>query len=286
MLGHTTERKRAAILVADAVGYSTLMGSEEELTHQRYNADFRDVMQPKISVHEGSVIKRTGDGVLATFPSARHALECAGDMQARLGTQAPSASHYDSLVYRIGINLGDIIVEEDDVYGDAVNVATRLESLADPGGIALSGAAYWDVKEQTDYDFEEMGFLSLRNIVRPIEVYRVIQPTANNPTGALPQKGYRSLEKSPCDNEPIKIWSDAQLHQPTVVVLPFANLSQDFEQDYFCDGLTKDLTTDLSKFPNLTVIASNSAFAYKGRHPSPIELRQFLGAEYVVEGSV
>src|SRR5262249_19144299 len=202
-----------------------------------------------------------------------------------LTSAAGAAVRRPHLVYRVGINLGDIIVEADDIYGNEVNVAVRLESLSAPGGFALSGAAYWSVKGRTSIEFEEIGFLRLKNIAEPIQVYQAVKP----PDDAEKQEGAAARNRSgPKRTRAVqqRVWSESRSHQPEIIVLPFDNLSTDPTQEYFCDGLTNDLTTDLSRFSNLFVIAANTAFSYKGQHPTHERLRQELAVEYMVEGSV
>lgn len=289
MAGENLQRTLAAILFADAVGYSTLMGVDEVGTHERFKADIQDVVQPKIGLHNGRIIKKTGDGFLAIFSSVMAAVNCADDMRSELHSKGRAAVARQHLTYRIGINMGDIIVEDDDVYGDAVNIAARIEGLAAPGGIALSGAAYWSVKHKSDLQFEKLGFLNLKNISEPIEVYHVAgfagPQDSEKPKRQSTTTPDRASPEPDQDTQP-KIWSEGQNHHPSIIILPFENLNHDSTQDYFCDGLTSDLTGDLSKFSNLCVISSNSAFSYRDQRPSPERLRQELGVEYMLEGSV
>lgn len=293
MASENLQRTLAAILFADAVGYSTLMGIDEVGTHERFKADIQNVVQPKIGLHQGRIVKKTGDGFLAIFSSVTAAVRCADEMRSELHRAGNDTVAKPHLTYRIGINMGDIIVEDDDVYGDAVNIAARIEGLAAPGGIALSGAAYWSVRHKSDLRFEKLGFLNLKNIAEPIEVYHVAG-LVTEPRGTSPVPVSTGLAKSSPDNavsvddreaQP-KIWSEGHNHHPSIIILPFENLNQDSTQDYFCDGLTSDLTGDLSKFANLCVISSNSAFSYRNQRPSPERLRQELGVEYMLEGSV
>jgi len=276
------ERRLAAIFVADVVSYGTLMNADEVGTHQRYSSDVKDVMMPLFEQYHGRIVKKTGDGVLAIFPSIVGAVDCAGRLQGCLASPAGGIIKLPDLTYRIGINLGDVLIEEDDVYGNEVNVAVRLESLAPPGGFALSGTAYWNVKGRTSIEFEEVGFLRLKNIAEPIQVYQAIKPGADDGDRETTRRGAGAKEKHAVQ----RVWSESRSHQPEIVVLPFENLSSDRHQEYFCDGLTNDLTTDLSRFSNLFVIAANTAFSYKGQHPTHGRLRQELAVEYMVEGSV
>ncbi len=283
------ERRLCAIFVADAVSYGTLMDADEIGTHEQYSSDLRDVMTPLFEQHHGRIVKKTGDGVLAIFPSILEAVNCAGQLQGCLPGVAGDIAKRPKLTYRIGINLGDIFIEDDDIFGNEVNVAVRLESLALPGGFALSGAAYWSVKGRTSIAFEEVGFLRLKHIAEPIQVYQAIKPGSSKRDDgqekgeAAGKDGSGSGGKGAVQQ---RTWSENRGHQPEVVILPFDNLSSDPTQEYFCDGLTNDLTTDLSRFANLFVISANTAFSYKGKHPKHEDLRRELGVEYMVEGSV
>jgi adenylate cyclase len=285
----TQERRLVAILVADAVSYGELMGADEVGTHERYSSDVNDVMIPLFERYSGRIVKKTGDGVLAIFPSVVGAVDCAGQLQGCLPAANGGVIRRPELVYRIGINLGDILIEQDDVYGNEVNVAVRLESLSRPGGFALSGAAYWSVKGRTSIAFEEIGFLRLKNIAEPIQVYQAVKPGSGKRESGQKKAGASREESSdPRKKRAIqqRTWSESRSHQPEIVVLPFENLSTDPAQEYFCDGLTSDLTTDLSRFSNLFVIAANTAFSFKGQHPTHERLRRELAVEYMVEGSV
>ena len=280
MHARVQERRLAAILVADVVSYSKLMTVDEEGTHSKYKSDLKNVIEPLIRGHNGRLVKKTGDGVLAIFPSVVEAVGCAGEMQGCIQSDVTPAASAPELTYRVGINLGDIIIEEDDVYGTDVNIAVRLEALSPPGGLAVSGLAYWHVKGRTPVKFEELGFLRLKNIAEPIEVYQSIKP------GGTGKRSRPSAVVTAPQDTPQRTWAEGRNHQPEIIVLPFENLSSDLEQTYFCDGLTTDLTTDLSRFSNLFVISANTAFSYKGQHPSHERLRRELAVEYLVEGSV
>jgi adenylate cyclase len=268
------ERRLAAIFVADVVSYSSLMTVDEVGTHVKYKSDLKNVIEPLIRGHNGRLVKKTGDGVLAIFPSVVEAVDCAGVMQGCIPSDETNGTRSPELTYRVGINLGDIIVEDDDVYGNEVNVAVRIEALSPPGGLALSGLAYWNVKGRTPLRFEELGFLRLKNIAEPIEVYQSVRPGSQSGAATAPDEAAR------------RTWAEGRSHQPEIIVLPFENLSSSAEQTYFCDGLTSDLTTDLSRFSNLFVLSANTAFSYKGQHPSHERLRRELAVEYLVEGSV
>jgi len=283
------ERRLAAVFAADVVSYGSLMGADEIGTHERYSSDVNNVMIPLFERYHGRIVKKTGDGVIAIFPSVVEAVDCAGRLQGCLSDATGASIRTPELVYRIGINLGDILIEDNDIYGNDVNVAVRLESISPPGGFAISGAAYWSVKGRTAVRFEEIGFLRLKNIAEPIQVYQAIGPrTVPRENGAERQAAGRTRSgngKRPREVTQ-RIWSDNRRHQPEIVVLPFDNLSSDPAQEYFCDGLTNDLTTDLSRFSNLFVISANTALSYKGQHPTHDRVRRELGVEYMVEGSV
>jgi TolB-like protein/class 3 adenylate cyclase/Tfp pilus assembly protein PilF len=284
------ERRLAAVFAADVVSYGMLMGADEIGTHARFSSDVDNVMTPLFERYHGHIVKKTGDGVLAIFPSVVEAVDCAGRLQGCHSESVEGTTRRPDLVYRIGINLGDILVEDGDIYGNDVNVAVRLESISPPGGVAISGAAYWNIKGRTRVQFEEVGFLRLKNIAEPIQVYQAIGPGSVQQSNGKAQglAAGRAAPRPAKKEHPSKqrVWSENRRHQPEIVVLPFDNLSSDPAQEYFCDGLTNDLTTDLSRFSSLFVIAANTAFSYKGQHPTHERVRSELGVEYMVEGSV
>lgn len=256
-----------------------MMVDDELGTHEQIKAIFEKLVEPALQQFNGRMVKTMGDGVMLDFGEAVDAVECAANFQDAV-MKSPVAQTPDrAMQFRIGINLGDIIVEENDIYGTPVNVAARLESLSEPGGAAISGSAYWNAKDKTDIEFEEVGFLNLKNIPYPIEVYRIV-------THGLARNAAPTALQEEAAASPMKVWSEGNDHLPSIVVLPFENLSQDSQQDFFCDGLTQDMTTDLSRFSNLAVISSHSAFSYKGRHIPMPQLREEIGAEYVVAGAV
>ena len=259
-------RRLAAILAADVVGFSSLMGQDEEGTLARIKQLRREVIEPKVREHHGRVFKTTGDGLLVEFPSPVEAVRCAAEVQETLASQA-SQEPFQALQLRIGINLGDIIIEEDgDVYGDGVNVAARLEQLADPGGISISGKVYEEVRDKLPYAFEDRGEQQVKNIARPVRVYalRGLKPTV-----------------TPRDPKALPLPD-----RPSIAVLPFVNMSGDPEQVYFSDGISEDVITELSRFRELMVIARNSSFSFRGQSVDVREVGRSLGAGYVVEGSV
>jgi adenylate cyclase len=267
------ERKLAAILAADVVGYSSLMGKDEGGTLERLKSLRRELVQPKITDHKGRIVKLMGDGLLAEFPSVVEAVQCAIDIQQEVTEREPDISGDQRIRLRMGINLGDIIVEGSDIFGDGVNVAARLEALADPGSICVSGTVFDSVKGKVGLDFEDLGEQQVKNIEDPVRVYRVVldSATIEGETVGTPNESAAVLE--PPD-------------KPSIAVLPFNNMSGDPEQDYFSDGITEDIITELSKFRSLFVIARNSSFAFKGRSVDVREVSGKLGVRYVVEGSV
>ena len=263
------ERRLAAILAADVVGYSRLMGCDEAGTLARLKALRKELVQPKITEHGGRVVKLMGDGLLAEFPSVVEAVLSAVDIQNGMIGREPDLPDGERIRLRIGINLGDVMVEGSDIYGDGVNVAARLEGLAEPGGICISGKVYEEVGNKLPTAFEDLGEQEVKNIAEPVRVYRWTD------TAADPMPGTEGAEDAL-----------ALPDKPSIVVLPFDNLSTDPEQAYFADGVVEDLITALSRFPWLYVIARNSSFAYKGRPVQAKQVSQELGVRYLVEGSV
>ena len=272
-------RRLTAILAADVAGYSRLMGADEEGTHERLKAHLGQLVDPKIREHKGRIVKTTGDGLLAEFPSVIDAVRCAAEVQRGMIDREPEVSDERRIEFRIGINLGDVIVEGNDIFGDGVNVAARLEELAEPGGICVSRVVRDQVRHKLSYPFEDMGAQSVKNIARPVRVY------------ALRPEAIADLLAS-------IVPPATPLSQPVVaprmsiVVLPFTNLSNDPEQQYFADGITEDLTTDLSRIggdatgDRMFVISRNTAFAYRNMAVDTKQIGRELGVRYVMEGSV
>jgi TolB-like protein/tetratricopeptide (TPR) repeat protein len=261
MAEEPTQRRLAAILAADVVGYARLMGIDEAGTLATLKARRRDLLAPLVSKHQGRVFKLIGDGVLVEFASAVNAVQCALDLQQAFCSANADLPDDRHLVLRIGVNLGDVMVDSDDLYGDGVNIATRLEAIADPGGVLVSGTAYDHVKNKVKVGFDDLGVQRLKNIAEPVRVYRV--NPARSVTVAAP-----------------KLATD----KPSIAVLPFTNMSGDPEQQYFSDGITEDIITELSRLQSLFVIARNSSFQYRD-----VDVRRIgkeLGVQYVVEGSV
>jgi class 3 adenylate cyclase len=242
-------RRLAAILAADMVGYSRLMGADEVGTIARQKALHAEAIDPAIAEHGGRIFKTTGDGLLVEFPSVVDAVTCAIAVQAGIAGHDTGLPEARRIRYRIGINLGDIVIEGDDILGDGVNVAARLEALAEAGGICISGDVYRQVRNKIDIGFEDLGEQRVKNIAEPVRTYRV----------ALAAPATKSAPAKDADSQPPD--------KPSIAVLPFNNMSQDPEQEYFTDGITEDIITDLSKISGLFVIARNSSFAYKGKSP-------------------
>jgi TolB-like protein/class 3 adenylate cyclase len=264
------ERRLAAILAADVTGYSRLIEADEEGTLGRLKALRAEIIDPKIAGHRGRIVKTTGDGLLVEFASVVDALRCAAEMQAAMAESNTPLPSDRRIEFRIGINMGDIVVEDGDIFGDGVNVAARLEGLAEPGGICVSARVQEDATGRLNLAFEDIGEQLLKNIARPVRVYRV-GPRASGPqaagTAAIP----------PALPLPDK---------PSIAVLPFANLSGDPEQEYFVDGMVEEIITGLSRIKWLFVIARNSTFTYKGRTVDVKQIGRELGVRYVLEGSV
>jgi len=265
------ERRLAAILAADVAGSCRLIGIDEEGTLARLKALRRTLFDPKIAEHHGRIVKNTGDGAIAEFASAVDAVRCADKIQRGMAEQNIDVPRDNRIELRIGIHVGDIIIEENDIFGDGVNIAVRLEGIAEPGGISISDDAHRQIRGKVDIAFEDLGSQSLKNIAEPMRVWRVRygdavpavpnRPRVNDTALALPDK-------------------------PSIAVLPFTNMSGDSEQDYFADGMAEDIITALSHFKALFVIARNSSFTYKGRAVDVKQVGRELGVRYVLEGSV
>jgi len=257
------ERRLAAILVADVAGYSRLICADGEGTLAQFRAIRRSVVDPKIAKHNGRIVKTTGDGLLAEFQSVIDALRCATEWQDAIPPDSPIA-------WRIGIHQGDVVVEEGDIFGDGVNVAARLEGLAETGGICVSARVWEDATGKLDLTFDDLGEQRLKNISRPVRVFRAGRLSSRPPPGP-------SLTVVPAPPRPDK---------PSIAVLPFQNHSGDPEQEYFEDGMVEEIIIALSKIRWLFVIARNSTLAYKGQDPAAKQVGRDLGVRYVLEGSV
>jgi len=264
----TQTRRLAAILAADVAGYSRLMGADEEGTLDRLKALRRELVDPKIAERHGRIAKTTGDGVLVEFASVVDAVRCAVEMQQAIAERNTGISADTRIELRIGINLGDVIVEGDDLYGDGVNIAARIEALAEAGGVFVSNMVHVHVRDRLPFDFQDMGEQQFKNIARPVRVYRV--------------RDVRAAESPPVPAPLALPLPD----KPSIAVLPFANMSGDPEQEYFVDGVVEEIITAISRLPWLFVIARNSSFAYKSKSPDLRQVGRELGVRYVLEGSV
>jgi len=261
-------RKLAAILYADVAGYSRLTGEDEDATH-RALSEYLDLIASTIETHRGQVMHYAGDAVLAMFDAVVHAVSCATEIQGKLRERNQELPNGRKVQFRIGVNLGDVIKDRGDIYGDGVNVAARLESLADPGGICISDAVRSAVGKKLDLDYEDLGEQEVKNIAEPVRTYRVMMEDEEQPKVI-------STEKPTLD------FPD----RPSIAVLPFDNMSGDSEQEYFADGISEDLITALSKIRWFFVIARNSTFTYKGQAVEVTRVAAELGVRYVIEGSV
>ena len=292
------ERRLTAILAADVVGYSRLMGEDEVGTLARLKSCRRELVDPAIEEFHGRIIKLMGDGALVEFASVVDAVQCAAAIQRRMADRDQGTAEARQIRFRIGVNLGDVIVEGNDIYGDGVNIAARLEAMAEPGGICISGTAFDHAVHKVDVGFAGLGEQRLKNIADPVRVYRVLlDPGEAGKIVAAPRRpgsrimilaGIAAACSSPCLQACLHGNGRSPLRpqRPSVAVLPFANLSGDPSQDYFADGITEDLITDLAKLSGLDVIARNSVFAYKGKPLVLADVGRDLGVRFVVEGSV
>ena len=258
------ERRRlAAVLAADVVGYSRLMEQDESDTLARLKAWRKEVLEPLVAQHQGRIFKFTGDGVLVEFGSAVNAVQCAINLQHGMAAANADIAEARHMVLRIGVNLGDVMVEGDDLYGDGINIAARLEGIAEPGSVAVSGTVFDYVKNKIKVGFEDLGTQTLKNIAEPVRIYRI----TGTPRVAVPA-------------------SKGATDKPSIAVLPFTNMSGDPEQAYFSDGITEDILTELSRFRALSVIARNSSFRFRGEDVDVVRVGRELNVQYVLEGSV
>jgi TolB-like protein/class 3 adenylate cyclase len=312
-------RRLAAILAADVAGYSRLMGADEEGTLERLKALRRELIDPKMVEHRGRIVKTTGDGVLAEFPSVVDAVRCAGEVQRGMLDREPDLPDERRIQFRIGINVGDVIADGDDIFGDGVNVAARLEALAEPGGICVSGMVHDQIRDKLPYRFADRGEQDVKNIARPVRVYALRpEAIANLPLPCVPLVATRRPPTTRVaiaaaamaavlvvaggawwlwpatkpSSGPAVAAATTSIAQPlvaprlSIVVLPFANLSNNPEQQYFADGITEDVTTDLSRIANSVVISRNTAFTYRNKPVDTKQIGHELGVRYVLEGSV
>jgi adenylate cyclase len=267
MVEDRVDRRLAAIFAGDVAGYSRLMGVDEEGTLRQLKAHRKELVNPKITEHRGRIVKTTGDGLLVEFVSVVDAVRCAVDIQRGMRERNSDIPAEKRIQFRIGINVGDIIIDGDDIYGDGVNVAARLEALADPGGITVSRVVHDQVQDKLGFEFDDMGERSVKNIARPVGVHRVLL-----------------TEQLPRSIAPAGKTEHAASERPSIAVLPFANMSGDPEQEYFADGISEDIITGLSKLRWFFVIARNSSFTYKGRAVDVKRTARELGVRYVLEG--
>jgi TolB-like protein len=263
------ERRLAAILAADVAGSCRLIGIDEEGTLAQLKALRRTLFDPKISDHRGRIVKNTGDGALVEFGSVVDAVRCAVEIQRGMAEQNIDVPQDKRIEFRIGIHVGDVIIADDDIFGDGVNIAVRLEGIAEPGGVSVSDDAHRQIRGKVEITFEDMGSQSLKNIAEPIRVWRVRFRPSSSP--ATPTETARPL---------------ALPDKPSIAVLPFENMSGDPEQEYFADGMVEDIITALSRFKSLFVIARNSSFTNKGKAVDIKRVGRELGVRYVLEGSV
>jgi adenylate cyclase len=267
------DRRLAAILAADVAGYSRLMGIDEEGTLRQLKAHRKELIDPKVTEHRGRIVKTTGDGMLVEFVSVVDAVRCAVDIQRNMIDRNVGVPAESWIRFRVGINVGDIISDSNDIFGDGVNVAARLEALAEPGGIMVSRNVHDQVRDKLSFGFEDMGEQTVKNIARPVGVHRIdltrnTGPTVVNSTSTVPKPELAGVDR------------------PSIAVLPFANMSGDPEQEYFADGISEDIITGLSKLRWFFVIARNSSFTYKGKAVDVKRVARELGVRYVLEGSV
>jgi adenylate cyclase len=273
LTGERVERRLAAVLAADVAGYSRLMGTDEEGTLARLKAIRKALVDPAIAAHRGRIVKTTGDGMLVEFASAVDAARSAVEVQRSMAAQNADVSPDIRIEFRIGVHVGDIIIDESDIFGDGVNIAARLEGIAEPGGVCMSDDAYRQIRGKVEIACDDLGPQTLKNIAEPMRAWRV-RPGGQGAATAQPG--------SPASQAP----APARPDKPSIAVLPFQNMSGDPDQEHFCDGLVEDIITTLSKLAGLRVIARNSSFVYRGRSVDIREAAKQLGVRYVLEGSV
>ena len=267
------ERRLAAVLAADVAGYSLLMGRDEEGTLTQLKAFRKTLVDPTIAAHRGRIVKTSGDGMLVEFASAVDAARCAVEVQRGVALENVNVPQQARIEFRIGIHVGDIIFDDNDIFGDGVNIAARLEGIAQPGGIIISDDAQRQIRGKLDNPFEDMGPQNLKNITEPMRAWRLsVDAKAAE---------YLSAERFTGTAQPL-----ALPDQPSIAVVPFQNMSSDPEQDYFADGMVEDIITALSRYHGLFVIARNSSFAYKGQAIDIKRVGRELGVRYLLEGSV
>jgi adenylate cyclase len=273
LIGERAERRLAAVLAADVAGYSRLMGADEEGTLARLKAARKTLVDPTIAAHRGRIVKTTGDGMLVEFASAVDAARSAVEVQRGMAAQNADVSPEIRIEFRIGIHVGDIIVDDNDIFGDGVNIAARLEGIADPGGICISDDAHRQIRGKIDVAYDDMGLQALKNISEPMRAWRFLAD-ANSSAASTPNQAPKVVR-------PL-----ALPDKPSIAVLPFQNMSSDPEQEFFADGIAEDVITALSRYPSLFVIARNSSFSFKGRAVDVKQVGRELGVRYVLEGSL
>ncbi|MGH8679702.1 MAG: adenylate/guanylate cyclase domain-containing protein, partial [Burkholderiales bacterium] len=311
MVEERAQRRLAAILAADVVGYSRLMEADETGTFERLRAHRKELFEPEIAKHHGRVFKLMGDGLLAEFGSIVDAVECAVDLQRGMTERNSGIPQDRRIDLRIGVNLGDVIVEGEDRHGDGVNIAARLQQLAEPGGISVSRMVVDNVKHKLALRFESLGEHQVKNLTEPVHIYRVLldpnealkSPNRQRAAGRSWRWSLAAVATLVLVSaagavgwwRPWEPWSEPASvehmalplpEKPSIIVLPFVNMSSDADQEYFADGITEDLTTDLSRIAGLFVIARNTAFTYKGKDVRPSQVAEELGVRYILEGSV
>jgi adenylate cyclase len=269
--GERVERRLAAVLAADVAGYSRLMSADEVGTLEALKSHRRELMDPAIAEHKGRIVKTTGDGMLVEFGSAVDAVNCAMAVQDEMRARNDGAAL--QITFRMGINIGDIIIDGGDIFGDGVNIAARLENECNPGGVFVSGSAFEQVRGKTSFAFDDLGERELKNIERPVRLYAVRGLNGGDADRAAPAEPKRRAEVAHSD-------------KPSIAVLPFTNMSGDPDQEFFADGLTEDIITELSRFHGLLVISRNSTFVYKGKAIKIQDIAREFGVNYVLEGSV
>ena len=310
------QRRLAAIVAADVVGYSRLMGRDESGTLAALKAVRFDLIDPTIAAHGGRIVKTTGDGLLLEFSSVVDAVRCVVEVQTAIASRNANIPQDRRIVFRVGVNLGDIIIDEDDIFGDGVNVAARLQEIAAPGGVCISSRVHEDVRDRLDTVFGDGGEHALKNIARPLRVYRWNPTSTGSASARRPTKASATLARSPWliasaailalgvagwwwfptlsslfQSPPVAVASTPATSlpassRPSVAVLPFINLSGDPSQEYFSDGITEDVIVALGRFGSLTVMARNAVFPFKGKNAKPADIGRDLGVRYLVEGSV
>ncbi len=271
MSSERVERRLAAVLAADVAGYSRLMGRDEERTHEQLRTFRKTLVDPEIAAHRGRIVKNTGDGILVEFASAVDAARCAVDIQRAIAKANAGVSPELRIEFRIGVHVGDIIIDDNDIFGDGVNIAARLEGVAEPGGVCISDDAHRQIRGKIDVDFDDIGEQTLKNIAEPMRAWRI-------------RLADEASSATPSTSPPVQVL--ALPDKPSIVVLPFENMSAEPGQDYLADGIVEAITAALSCIRSFFVIARSSAFTYKGRATNAREVGKELGVAYLLEGSV